>query len=304
MVSDEDGAIGLDSIYSDYMLTFAQTQEIVVKGHRFDLTHLRLRAGAKLVPQLNWCAANRVVFEDNISGKIPGLHGRLKDGETEFMYACFLTSPLLDSSVRPERTAFDIPEVTEGTLQEDEPSMSEIRQAALNAAEEHLLPLLREVRKAGRARVEDFVDNKAPRYRPILRHIDRDKLNVDPAIEDKELELQLHGYLRDFETEMLEEGHYVLDSDNSGDAEYSKRYQEYLVKVDDIKKSDLAAYVFRRRVILDLFAKAIRTNEDGKYSKEEAVHKLIMPMRTTSNDAAPRAPDMAAWLLGVAGLLI
>lgn len=62
MVSDEDGAIGLDSIYSDYMLTFAQTQEIVVKGHRFDLTHLRLRAGAKLVPQLNWCAANRVVF--------------------------------------------------------------------------------------------------------------------------------------------------------------------------------------------------------------------------------------------------
>lgn len=95
-------------------------------------------------------------FEDNISGKIPGLHGRLKDRETEFVYACFLTSPLLDSSVRPERTAFDIPEVTEGTLQEDEPSMSEIRQAALNAAEEHLLPLLREVRKAGRARVEDF----------------------------------------------------------------------------------------------------------------------------------------------------
>ena len=296
-VSDTDTSeyINLDSIFSDYMLTSAQAEEIAVKDKKFDLIHLRLRAAAKLVPQLNWCAAKRVVLQENIAGKIPGLHGRLRDGGTEFMYACFLTSSWLDSSVRPERTAFDIPEVTEGTLQEDEPSMSEIRQTALQAAEKHLLPFLHEAREAGRARVQDFVDSKAPRYRTILRYIDEDTLNVDPAIEDKDLELQLHEYLREFETKVLAEGHYVLDSDNSGDEEYGNRYQDYLVKVDDIKKSDLAAYVFRRRVILDLFAKAIRASEDGKYSKEEAVHKLIMPMRTTSDEAASEVSNL--WII-------
>src|SRR5262249_14028438 len=147
-VCDTSDSIDLDSVYEDYMLTSAQPQKIAVKDHRFDLTHLRLRTGAKLTPQLNWCAANRVVLEENISGKIPGLHGRLKDDEAEFMYACFLTSPFLDESVRPERTAFDIPEVTEGTLQEGDLSMSEIRRAALDATEQYLLPFLREARKA------------------------------------------------------------------------------------------------------------------------------------------------------------
>jgi hypothetical protein len=294
-VKDTAGSVDLDSVYSEYMLSSAQTEEILIKNHRFDLTHLRLRATAKLAPQLNWCAAKRVVLEENISGKIPGLRGRLKDGETEFMYACFLASPFLDNFVRPERTAFDIPEVTEETLQEDEPSMSEIRQGALKAAEQHLLPFLHEAREAGRARVEDFVDNKAPRYRPILRHLGEDKLSVDPAIEDKELELQLHGYLTELEKEVLAEGHYVLDSDNSGDEDYSARYQDYLVKVEDFKKSDLVAYVFRRRIILDLFAKAIRVNDDGKYSKEDAVHKLIMPMRTTSNDADAKVSNL--WIV-------
>ncbi len=295
VIMDDSDRVDLNSVFDEYMLTSSKTEKIVVKNSPFDLLHLRLKAASRLTPQLNWCAANRVVFEENVSGKVPGLHGKLKDGEVEFMYACYITSPFLDKFVRPERTGFDIPEVTEGALVEDDPSMSEIREATLTAAGKYLRSNLDEVREAGRTRVEDFVDNKAPRYRPILRHIGEDKLSVDPAIGDKELELQLHRYLTDLEMDLLSEGQQVLDSEDVEDQEYKERLQEYLEKVDDIKKSDLAAYVSRRRVILDLLAKAIKANDEGKYAREDDVHSLIMPMRVTSDDLAYAASNL--WVI-------
>jgi hypothetical protein len=55
-------------------------------------------------------------------------------------------------------------------------------------------------------------------------------------------------------------------------------------KVDDIKKSDLAGYVCNRKVVLDILEKAIQRGVDGKYSREDLIHQLIMPMRQTSED--------------------
>lgn len=294
-VVDDGEHIELHSVYDEYMLSSSNAQAITVKNHRFDLVHLRLKAGSKPTPQLNWCAANRVVLEENLSGRVAGLHGRLRDGDNEFVYACFLMSPFLDSAVRPERTGFDIPDVTDAALDEDDPSMSDIREAALMAVEQYLHSILAAVREAGRARVERFVADKAPRYRPILRHISEDKLSVDPAIGDKELELQLHRYLTDLESELLAEGQHVLDAEDIHGQEYSERLQGYLQRVDDIKKSDLAAYVSRRRVILDLLAKAVRANGSGTYAREDVVHTLIMPMRITSDDPASAASNL--WVI-------
>lgn len=44
-----------------------------------------------------------------------------------------------------------------------------------------------------------------------------------------------------------------------------------------------------------MLAKAIRADEQGKYVKEEVVHRLIMPMRTTSDETPPDACNL--WLV-------
>lgn len=294
-VIDSADRIDLQEIFEDYMLDPSSRQDIIVKDQPFSLIHLRLKATSRPYPQLNWCAATRVVDVDNLSGKVPGLHGRVKDGNTEFMYACYLTSDYLDRSVRSERTGFDIPDVTEGTLDEGELSTSDIRTAVLDAVGTYLHTNLTEAREAGAARVRDFVDNKAPRYRPILHRVGEDKLGVDPGISDRELELHLHRQLADLEAEVLTEGQQVLDAEITDDEEYNERVQAYLDKANDIKKSDLAAYVFHRRVILELLAKAVRADAQGKYAKEEVVHQLIMQMRATSDDVPPDASNL--WLI-------
>ncbi|HUC56088.1 MAG TPA: hypothetical protein VMA95_01705 [Streptosporangiaceae bacterium] len=294
-IFDETEHIDLDTVFDEYMLAGSTRQQLTVKDRPFDLVHVRLRVSGRTSPQLNWCAGNRVVFPEKLAGKVPGLYGKLKDDEADFIYACYITSPFLDDNVRSERTAFDIPEANEGTFDEAEPSMSDIREATLKAAEQYLLSSLTGVREAGRARVERFVNTKSPRYRPILRHIDQAKLSVDPAISDEALELVLHRHFTEFETELLAEGQRVLEAESTENQEYEERLQEYLAKVEDAKKSDLAAYVSRRRVNLDLLAKAIESDRRGSYSLENVIHNLIIPMRKTSDDLSESVSNL--WII-------
>ncbi len=175
-------------------------------------------------------------------------------------------------------------------------SIGEIRDVVIDKASSHLFEYLEENKKKGRARLENFVSLKAPRYRPILARIPEEELSIDPNITDKELELILHKHLVAIEEELLADGHDVM-APKEGEAisEYKKRLQEYLKKAEDIKKSDLANYISHRRVILELLEKAIQKGEDGEYAREDMIHNLIMPMRNDSNDVMPDSCNL--WLL-------
>ena len=98
------------------------------------------------------------------------------------------------------------------------------------------------------------------------------------------------------EAELLSEGHDLMVPDGIEDVdEYNKRIDAYLSKASEMKRSDLANYVAHRRVILDLLGKAIVRDKEGKYSKEEVIHKLIMPMQKVSDDI--RFEDSNLWLV-------
>ena len=260
------------------------------------MTHLKLKASAQKQPFIAWCAAGRVVEEESIVGKVAGLHGRIKDEAGDFTYACYVTSAFLDQHVRPERIGFDIEEISDDMFSETELSLTDIRTAVLGSAEQFLGSYLQESKAAGRERVENFVSLSAPRYRPILGRITEDKLSVDPQISDKDLDLLLHRQLAEIEGSLLAEGHAIMDFGRNETAEsYFARLNDYLTKADDIKKSDLANYVFHRKAILDILQKAIERGTDGKYAREERIHELIMPLRKTSNEV--RRDSCNLWLV-------
>ena len=137
---------------------------------------------------------------------------------------------------------------------------------------------------AGRNRVDKFVSEKAPRYRPIISHISKEELAIDPNISDRELELFLHKHLAELERSMLEQGHEIMESFDGDIDNYKERLNQYLQTAEDIKKSDLANYVSHRRVIIDLLDKSIKKTENGEYAREDFIHELIMPMRKDSNN--------------------
>lgn len=282
LVRDGNELIRLQDIYNEYMVSSSSQTMIDLKGHRFEITHLKLKASLAKQPFIAWGAAGRMVEQEGIGSKVPGLYGRLKDGDNEFLYAAYVTSPYLDQAVRSERIGFDL---RNDLFQDDQISMTELRAAVLGAAQEYLSEYLVESCKASKERVAKFVAERAPRYRPVLARMSPDKLAVDPEIADKDLDLLLHKQLAEIEGELLSEGHSIMQfSDAETENAYRVRLADYLTKVGELKQSDLANYVFHRKVILDILAKAIERGANGKYAREELIHQLIMPLRKTSNE--------------------
>ena len=285
IIEDQGEEISLEKLFEDHMHASAARERIKVKSRHFDLLHVRLRAIASAVHSIAYCADNRLVMEEKLGGRIPGLHGKLGDGEGEFVYMCYVSSDILNDRVRPERSAFDLPTDVEGLFEGTDISWNDIRSAVVTKAAEHLAAYLDGVKERARNRIHTFVSTKAPRYRPILGRLAPDALNIDPEISDKELELTLHRQLAELEQELLTDGHDLMAPQIGESADdYKARIGVYLAKVEDIKKSDLANYVSHRRVVIDLLDAAIQRGPDGHYVREDFIHTLIMPMRNESTE--------------------
>jgi len=297
IVKDKDSSenINLRDLYDSYMHSSAYSETITIKENKFNLIHLKFRASSSQKHGIALCAASRVVREESIEGKITGLYGNISDSNGDFIYHCYVSSEYLDKKARSERTSFNIPKNTTSLFSETEISLKDIRENVLERSKEYLNDYLGENIKGGRKRVNDFISEKAPRYRPIIARINEDDLVVNPAISDKDLELHLHQQLSKTERDMLEQGHDIMTNFGDDIEDYQKRLRKYLDTAEDIKKSDLANYVSHRRVILDLLEKLIAQDSEGSYAKEELIHELIMPMGRTSDEVHP--DDCNLWLI-------
>lgn len=295
-INDSGERISLQKEYDSLMINASDRTTFNLKSRTFEITHVKLKSSLQNKHSIIYSAADRVVKEDSLQGKIPGLFGFLNDGSENFAYMCFLTSDYLTEKVTPERVSFNINETVEGLFADDEISFTEIRDNALKIITEYLDQYLTENKQIGIKRLTDFIDSKAPRYRPILGRLTESDKIVDPSISDKDLDIKLHSHLMAFESQLLAEGHDLMVPDGIENKEdYSKRIDDYLSKASDLKRSDLANYVAHRKVILDLLRKAIKKGTDGIYYKEDVLHKLIMPMQTVSN--ALKFEDSNLWLV-------
>ncbi|MGC9540756.1 ATP-binding protein [Streptomyces sp. UG1] len=297
-IADDDETVSLADLMNEFVDSAMTSSTIEVKGQKFDMLNLRLKATARnSVPRLHWCAASRVVIEENLSGKVPGLHGKLVDEASgEFVYACYLASDFLDERVRADRTAFEISDRIAGQPLVDDLSLDDIRDAVLEEVAKILKDPLESAREQGKQRVHDFVTKRAPRYRPVLAKIEERGITVDPSVKDQDLELQLHRHLQKIESDAFVQGQEIFAEAEAEPAEdYAERLAAYLATVSEINQSDLAAYVSRRRTVLDLLGRLIRADKDGKYSREDAIHSLIVPMRTESNELASDGSNL--WII-------
>ncbi|MEO1029397.1 MAG: hypothetical protein AAFX02_10110 [Pseudomonadota bacterium] len=70
----------------------------------------------------------------------------------------------------------------------------------------------------------------------------------------------------------------------------------FLEQFEDLDQTALAQHVMHRRVVLNLLEQALRrTDETGKYQLEALIHRLVHPMRTTSDEI--EFDEQNLWLL-------
>lgn len=132
VVKDETNAVSLNGLYDKTIHAQVYPEKLDIKNSSFELTHVKFRNSINKTHHLSLCANGRLVQEDNISSKIPGLYSVISDEFGEFIYTCYVSSSYLDEAVVGERTHFTIPEKNEGIFDETEISLDQIRKEVLN----------------------------------------------------------------------------------------------------------------------------------------------------------------------------
>ncbi|MCE1273805.1 MAG: ATP-binding protein, partial [Chlorobiales bacterium] len=177
-VFDREDSVDLVRLYDEYMINSAVVESVALKGNVFDLTHLKVYANQSNSHFVAYCADDRLVEKEFVAGKISGLHGKLTDANGDFFYACYVTSNYLNEHVRPERTDFNIVSDSNNLFSENELSFDDIRYGVYDKISSYLGGYLEENKELSMKRIERFVSDISPRYKPIIHRISSDKLNV------------------------------------------------------------------------------------------------------------------------------
>ena len=282
---DNEEPLELDKIFKSEMLSDSRHEDLDINGVKFNITHVKLRAKASRKHVIAYCAAQRLVKEEPLD--IAGLSNSISDDNGPFRYAGYVVGEYLDQRVHPERTDIEMDEESSGTglFAASEVSRSDLRDGLRPLIEAYLGEALEANLSAGRKRLDTYVSEVAPQYLPIIKSLPKGSISVDPAVTDAHLDKLLHGKKYEVEQALLKKGEKLLKPDLSENhTEYSERVSSYMAELDQVKQSDLAAYVAHRRVVIDLLRNAMKIQDDGKYAREEVLHSLIMPMGTTSED--------------------
>lgn len=282
---DQNNSINLNDFFKTKIILAEERETFSVENEKFCLTKLRVSGDIVREHKLYLCANNRLVETKDLSKSIIDLDKALGD-EKKFWVLGIVTSPYLDNNVDMNRLSFSIPENAEDGFCPII-TISKIVNMAVFLIEQYLNEYLKPIAEEKERRIVDYISKEAPQYRHLLKYKSENLKVIKPGVTDDALDATLYKLDRDFSLENRKEGQQLVEdlkNDISQTDEYRRRFEEHVAKISDENKSILAKYVARRKSIIDLFEAGMCQRDDGKYAKEEYMHNLIYPMRTTSDD--------------------
>lgn len=270
-----------------------------LKQHDFVLTHVTIASGIESGHKLHFCAHKRSVISENLASRIPNLQATLKssDDGPAFVYAGYLSGAYLDETVTPDRTSFysfdEEPLDFAGDL-----SWNSLLESSVAQAAHFLSPYIDPIKQAKQERIRKYVQDRAPQYRPLLKH-KQDALDaIPPNLPDDKLDVELYKIDQTYEAELRNTYQTILSTVDSGVQdfdEYERQFEAFLEEWNDAGLSKLARHVVHRKATLAFFDSLLGITDSGKYQLEKAIHKLIFPLKKTSDDV--RSEQMNLWII-------
>lgn len=274
-----------------------------IKDQEFTVHGFRLTLPRTARHRLVYSADDRAVLSENLDELIPNLSGRLDDGGGQtFVYLAVVTGGFLNDHVNQERTGFDIDdgtdaEASQGTIFGPNLKRADIRNACVEFVRNDLSEVLADINTSKLQRIRSYVATDAPHYRVLLKRADEFIDRIPPGGSKNDLELALHRELHQREVELKKEGgRIIVEAARLDDYEgYRKRLSHFLESNNELGVAALAQYVAHRKIILDLFEKALSSSDDGRYPLEKILHQIIFPMRSSTDDTFYSQQNL--WLL-------
>lgn len=301
--------ISINQVFEETFKAFSSEHHFNVRDQAFSIIGFRLNEPRSSRHRIIYCADERAVTDEKLDRYIPNMAGRLHDEQgNSFVYLAIVTGEYLNDHVNPARTEFigepaddigeDDSEARQGSLLPPDLKRSEIREECLKYIQSDLAGILGDINASKLKRIETYVSQDAPHYRILLRRASEfiDRIPVEGSKND--LEAALHKELHQREVELKREGSkIILEAAKLTEYdEYKDRLTDFMTNYNELGVAQLAQYVAHRRIILDLFKKAISVDaKDGRYPLERVLHHLIFPMRSDSEETLLSQQNL--WIL-------
>lgn len=283
---DEGKVVDLNKIYSDNVEKEAKISGFKIRSQKFQTTHLKLSGATDPHHRIHYCANEREVKVENLQNLIHDIDKELYDEKgNSFFYSGYVAGKYLDDRVNTERTEFDISK--EQLLDENEVTWPEIREGVKESVNKHLESSLHKFREEKLERITNYVRSKAPRYRALIKHRTELIEDIPAGLSDEKLDIELHKRQGKLEIEIKEQGQEILSKDLASIddlPEFLERYNKLIEEVNDVGKTQLANYIVKRKLIIELFEKTLEFGNSEKYKKEDNIHRIIFPLRRVSDD--------------------
>lgn len=294
-IIDNEDCIELNNLFKEKFKPEDNSMEFLLDGVNFSLLNVKIEERYFKGNRLYLCANNRLVDSKELDKLIIDLDRQIYE-RNGFWYLGVLTSEYLDENLDTNRLSFSIPE-NNNTLF-NILTMDKIIRRACSEIETYLETYLSQIKEEKAIRIKKYATREAPQYRHLLKYMAIEIASIKPDLSDDKLDDELYSIKRKFEKNTRLKQKLLLekiDDNTMSPDEYETYFKKEIERISDANSAVLAEYVAHRKVIIDLFERGLRKNEDGKFNKEEYMHNLIYPMRTTSDDLEYEAHNL--WLL-------
>lgn len=222
-------------------------------------------------------AHDRIVSDHGINNQT-GLDGPFTYNDDQVVYVGIISSSFLDDNVTQERNNFDIPKKT----------LKLITGEAEGLAKTYLKEPIDRLIEAKAETIERVVTN-FPRYAYLVR--DRkefaQKLPLNRKTEeDIYREMSVHDYRATRAVKGELSALVTAESEPASSEEFKKKLEIVMEHVGEQERASLAEYVSKRKLIIDLLEARLgyEDKEKQKLYAEEAIHRIVCPMRVNSGD--------------------
>jgi hypothetical protein len=291
-IHNQGQRLSLNGVFREHFRSDATSKNFEVSGRQFYINGFRLTSPRASKHRLIYAANSRGVVTEMLDQYIPNLSGRLHDVQgNSFVYLAVVQGDYLNEKVNNFRTDFEMREDFDEAQAEltidDDLRRSDIRAKCIEYIERDLSDLIDNLNKAKTDRIIAYVRTEAPQYKPMLRYIEGFVGSISPNASKIDIELALHKELHQREVTLKREGsRFLTEAAKQDDYEqYRQRLAEFMERSNELGLSALAQYVMHRKIVIELFEKALSSDKKtDRYPLEEAVHNILFPMRSTDHD--------------------
>lgn len=211
-------------------------------------------------------------YEDNFYEEVDGVR-------KDFMIKTYVIGNYLDKNVSLERTVFNFPKKDKDKLYLFTQFDIENEAARLTDNLDDFKDEIKSRREKKKKRIYDYVNLEAPWHKDYLENIDFRSIPFN--LTDEDIDMELHRVEFQYEMSTKADIKKILDESSLVNENDIKSVSK---KISKVNKSKLVHYVVLRKQVLNLLEKSLGIKDDGNYNKEESVHNIIFPTRSTSDD--------------------